>query len=189
MTVSDRYPMEELLPVVARLAAKYSSGSSTSVTMERAQQLMEAVLYCIRENEHLCEKSGSDEKNLQNSRNMTAQEAYENGYRMVLEKTDRARNLYHELIQNFTDYGNQSLHDTVILGIPAFFRYYDAEIDPQNQILTLDYPTIWPVGELCGVDAIYHYLKCLRMEQMFLDGIPDETVKKILEAYCADYRE
>lgn len=44
------YEMEELLPLVAKLAAKYTSGESTSVTYEAAGQLMEAVCYCIREN-------------------------------------------------------------------------------------------------------------------------------------------
>ncbi|MDE7059645.1 MAG: hypothetical protein K2P03_13260 [Lachnospiraceae bacterium] len=39
--------MMELLPVVAWLTKKYTSGMSTSVTYEKAQELMEAVLYCI----------------------------------------------------------------------------------------------------------------------------------------------
>lgn len=43
------YKMEELLPVVGKLAEKYTSFESTSVTYEKAEQLMGAVLYCIRE--------------------------------------------------------------------------------------------------------------------------------------------
>ena len=42
------YTMEELLPVVGKLTEKYTSLSSTSVTYETAQQLMGAVLYCLR---------------------------------------------------------------------------------------------------------------------------------------------
>ena len=41
--------MEELLPVVAWLAQKYTGGESSSVTYERARYLMEAVIYCIEE--------------------------------------------------------------------------------------------------------------------------------------------
>ena len=43
--------MEELLPIVAKLSEKYTGGDSTSVTYETAQELMEAVLYCVREYE------------------------------------------------------------------------------------------------------------------------------------------
>ena len=47
--MSDGFSMEELLPIVAELAEKYTSGESSSVTYERAQGLMQAVLYCINE--------------------------------------------------------------------------------------------------------------------------------------------
>ena len=43
------YTMEELVPVVGRLAEKYCAGESSSVTYEKAEQLMGAVLYCIHE--------------------------------------------------------------------------------------------------------------------------------------------
>ena len=46
-----KYEMEDLVPIVAKLAEGYTSKESTSITYERAQQLMEAVLYSIREAE------------------------------------------------------------------------------------------------------------------------------------------
>ena len=51
------YEMEELLPVVGRLAEKYTSFENTSMTYEKAEQLMGAVLYCIREMEQPEEKT------------------------------------------------------------------------------------------------------------------------------------
>ena len=45
------YEMEELLPVVAALGEKYTGYEHSSVTYEKAQMLMEAVLYCIGEYE------------------------------------------------------------------------------------------------------------------------------------------
>ena len=41
--------MEELLPVVAKLAERYTSKESSSVSYKTAEQLMEAVVYCINE--------------------------------------------------------------------------------------------------------------------------------------------
>ena len=43
------YQMEELLPIVSELAQKYAGYESTSVTYEKAQSLMEAVLFCLNE--------------------------------------------------------------------------------------------------------------------------------------------
>lgn len=48
---SAGYEMDELLPLAARLAAKYTSGESSSVPYETANMLMKAVCYCIQENQ------------------------------------------------------------------------------------------------------------------------------------------
>ena len=45
------YELEELVPIVAKLAEGYTSKESTSITYDRAQQFMEAVLYSIHEGE------------------------------------------------------------------------------------------------------------------------------------------
>ena len=47
------YTMEELVPIVRKLAEKHHGYESTSMTYEKAEQLMEAVLYCIRETEQI----------------------------------------------------------------------------------------------------------------------------------------
>ena len=39
------YEMEELVPIVGKLAEKYTSRESTSIPYEKAEQLMGAVLY------------------------------------------------------------------------------------------------------------------------------------------------
>ncbi len=46
---NEIYRMEELIPIVGRLAEKYTGFESSSITYEKAGQLMEAVLYCIHE--------------------------------------------------------------------------------------------------------------------------------------------
>ena len=45
------YTMEELIPIVGELAEKYTAKESTSITYEKAEQLMGAVLYAIHETE------------------------------------------------------------------------------------------------------------------------------------------
>lgn len=66
------YKMEELLPIVSELAQKYTAHESTSVTYEKAQMLMGAVLYCLDEYSHSCTNSLVD-------KNVSVKEQYHIG--------------------------------------------------------------------------------------------------------------
>ena len=107
------YEMEELLPIVAELADKYTSKESTSVSYEKANQLMEAVLYCI----HQCE----DREGLLSKRGLPAREAYRLGCERLLKKVKKVQEAYNEMVVDFCAYGNENYQDTVTEGIYAFF--------------------------------------------------------------------
>ncbi len=86
-----KYKMEELVPLVAELTEKYTGFESTSVTYEKAEQLMGAVLYCIRETE--C----GQEEALASEEKIPARRAYKLGYELVKQKVELALQLYHEI--------------------------------------------------------------------------------------------
>ncbi len=90
------YKMEELLPVVGKLANEYTGFENSSVTYEKARQLMEAVLYCI----HELDLSGK-ERGVSVQR-ISAQEAYDIGFICVREKVKRALDLYNKLLTGFS---------------------------------------------------------------------------------------
>ena len=172
MDYKVEYEMEELAPVVGWLANKYTSGASTSISYEKAQQLMEAVLYCIQE------ISLFESNDLALADKMSARQAYEIGAALVEKKVRKALDLYHELLPEFEDYGNLYLHDTIIKEMPKFFQKYDVRFEPQNTILTLDYPVEKDLSQYTGIDRIYEYLKCIRQEQIFLKQYPKYTFDK-----------
>lgn len=192
------YEMNELLPVVGRLVEKYTAFESTSVTYEKAEQFMEAVLYCIRETElaALQEERVSDagskdlpEKSSEEYEKQDAFTVYKIGLRCVEEKTKQAMDIYHEILPEFSSYGNACLHDDVIKGIPEFFKWYDIKFAPQDTILTLDYPVLKDISGLEGIDKIYVFLKCVRLEQKFLGKFPEEHVIRTLEKYNDSYQD
>lgn len=172
------YEMEELVPIVARLAEEYTAFESTSIPYEKAEQLMGAVLYCIHETawsgKHL---PVSEEK-------LSARQAYEAGRICVEEKAKQALALYHEILPGFVSFGNRCLEETFTKGIPEFFRWYDIKFNPQDTILTLDYPVLKDISGLTGIDKIYEFLKCIRLEQKFLQSFPEEYIMGILEKYA-----
>lgn len=175
------YVLEELLPIVAELAGKYTSGESTSINYERANQLMEAVLYCIGENEK--------ENALVSNAGIPAGEAYWLGYEKVIEKVKRTQEKYNAMVLNFCAYGNENYHDTVTKALPGFFRHYDVMFAPQDTIITMDYPTICPIRKVSGIDAVETYVDYIGLEQKFLGAFPEEYVLKVLRKFQEGYEK
>ena len=173
------YEMEELVPIAAGLADQYTSKESTSISYERANHLMEAVLYCIDQ--------GSEGRQLTGGRGLTAKMAYEYGYELVIQKVKRTQELYHEMIMEFCAFGNENYRETVEKAIPGFFRYYDAKFAPRETIITMDYPTICPITDETGINAVAKYVEYIFYEQKFLRALPQEYVCDILFRFQPDY--
>ncbi|MCI8885816.1 MAG: hypothetical protein HFG87_07510 [Dorea sp.] len=189
-----RYEMEELIPIVAELTERYTGYESTSVTYEKANQLMEAVIYCIQEYEaaspaeinSLAEEAGKTGLAVQNK--TAAKEAYRLGCQLVDRKVRAMKEMYHALLEHFQSYGNIALKET-LEAVPEFLKWYDSRYEPQNTILTLDYPVLRSLGEYAGIDAVYEYIRCIGIEQRFLGKFPDTYVTGVLRAYSGEYEE
>ena len=186
MDYSKAYSMEELVPVVADLSFKYTGGDSTSITYEKADQLMEAVLYCITLTEmgntlNVPSLSGKDK--------LSAREAYKAGFELLKIKVKKALNMYNEIFENFDDYNNRCLHDTFIKGMPEFFKRYDIFFAPQDEILMFDYPVLTDLTNLCGVLKAQTFLKFIKAEQGFLKGFDRNYVISLLSEYDCEYKE
>lgn len=177
------YEMEELVPIVGKLAEKYTTHESTSIPYEKAEQLMGAVLYCIHELEEI------DGNSLALNEKISAQRAYELGVSYVEEKTEKALNLYNKIIPEFCHYENQCLYDTFIKGIPEFFKWYDIRFEPQNTILCLDYPILKDISAYTGIDRIYEFIKSICLEQKFLKLFPAGYIINVLSKNDRNWKE
>lgn len=177
------YTMEELIPIVAKLADKYTLKESTSISYERAQQLMEAVIYCIAH----C--SGERELISRDEERLTAEAAYQRGYENLISKVKKTQESYNDMILYFNAYGNENYHDTVIKALPGFFRYYDVRFAPQETLITMDYPVLCPITGKAGIDAIEKYVEYIGLEQKFMGALPDEYVQEVLYRFQTGYRK
>lgn len=142
---------------------------------------MEAVLYCI----HQCE----DNNQLMSKGEMDVKKIYQAGYQRVIQKAQNTQTVYSEMIEKFNSYGNENYYDTVTKAIPGFFCYYDARFAPQETIITMDYPTICPITDCSGIDAIEKYIQYISYEQKFLGALPQEYVQEVLFRYQAGYKK
>jgi hypothetical protein len=181
-----KYSQEELMPVVAKLAARYTSNESTSISYDKARQLMGAVIYCIKE--YLDSAAGLRELVTADS-TVSADSAYRQGYELLIEKVKKIQQEYNLMMREFQYYGNRCCYDTFQKGMPEFFLYYDARFHPMNHILTLDYPVLVSLEPRCGADLMELYVRSAYLEQRFLKKLPDEYIMHVLSAYSSDYGE
>lgn len=177
------YEIEELLLLVAKLADKYTSKESSSVSYETAQNLMEAVLYCVEEG-----LGGSGENLPSGGKKPDVSQVYQSGRDIVMEKVYQAKELYETIIRDFEDYKVFNYRNTIIKGMPAFFLKYDPVYAPQDHILTLDYPLIAGNPTQCGINLILPYLRGIVQEQRFLAMFPPRNIRLLLDNMLPENR-
>lgn len=175
------FTQEELTQAAARLAFSWSGADSTSVSYEKAEELLEAVLYCLKEWE-------GQEGLVCREKRIGVWEAYQSGKQIAVQKVERLKNLYHERLLDFPDYGLACLRD-MIRAIPGFLRWYDVRFAPQNTLLTLDYPVLAGLDGMTGIDKVLAYGQCLDCERTFLEKLEPGYVSEALLTYHPDYRE
>ena len=93
---NDVLAMRKKIPVVAKLAERFTGNEHTSITYEKAQDLMGAVLYCIEEYDKYGQESGNDavgaERALRKAgMDIAAPQAYEAGRKLVTARVEKLR--------------------------------------------------------------------------------------------------
>ena len=181
--VAKLYSMEELIPTVGKLAEQFTSKESSSVTYERASQLMAAVLYCIAHFD-------SEKTAVTTGALPSAEEAYCIGYEAVIKKVSVVLEKYNRLMTFFDSYGNWNYRDTVEKAIPGFFLYYDVKFAPMENGITYDYPILGLDTSLEGIDRMEQYIDAIWQEQQYLREFSREyVIDKLLSFHPRYERE
>jgi len=174
--------LEQLLPIVAKLTDKYTSKESSSITYEKAQMLMEAVLYCIDE------VYNAEDLSTLVAKTEDLNMIYLTGYEMIKGKVKNALSLFNNLSVYFCDYGNYYLQ-AVMKDMAVFFTKYDPQFSPQDHIVELDYPIRLTEEGVSGINYIEQYLQSLEQEQKYLNKYTREMIENILYNYDKDYKK
>lgn len=180
--IANIYSMEDLLPIVAKLAKEFTGNESSSVTYERVRQLMEAVLYCMSHFE-------TGDLALSSSNFLPAEEIYRLGLNALIEKVKSTQNKYNRLMEFFDHYGNQNYRDTVEKALPGFFLYYDVKFAPTDSIITMDYPVFKMDMNLQGIDRIRQYIDLIWEEQCYLLQFSRSDIINILRSFHPRYEK
>lgn len=179
-TEEERLAIEKkCMALLARRAARYSMGDSTSLPEDTALRLLRSLRYVVGQ----CGLSptalaAADWNTL-----------YEQGLACLHTKLDQGRKLYLAAHATLPDVGNRSLKETMD-EIADFFRRYDVRYFAAEIPCDIDYQLCCPVPEeLCGIDYIILYLRRILIENDFLHRFSSQALIAFLEREMPEYRE
>lgn len=179
-----RLVRQKLYGLLSFVTARYTMDESSSVPLETAEELLRSLAFTLT---LALEAEGGGLRGLAREENPAR--LLEPGRRELERRLQRCRALYAEALCTLPGAESVSLRDT-LESLGSFFRRYDLRYFAHLIPAEIDYQLCRPVPEsLLGVDYVGEYLRRLLLENIFLSRFEGETVKKLLKAYCPDYRE
>lgn len=170
----------ELIELLGKETERYTNGESSSVKVEKAQELLQSVTYCMGVYFKSINNMNEKIELLQTEKVISM---FNKGMDCVSSLKDRASVLLQNLIKNSLKTDNIAYQDTVFEGIPKFFHDYNIEFEAQEIPADIDYPLLDTITDLLGVEYIYEYLRRLTIENNFLKHFSDTDVSKLLHQF------
>lgn len=175
-----------LLSLLTDQAKKYTHGESCSIQGERAETLLESIVFTLNA---ALSAYPSPEAALNALAERPLPLLFLEGQEAIRKKLRAARLLQHYLRQNLFQTRNVFYRGTLIDGIAGFFRLYDAEFAAQETRITADYPLFLPVKGLSGVAFIAEYLRRACQENRFCLYFSSQRVHQLLCGLDANYQQ
>ena len=171
---------EKLLRLLADQTERYTSGDSSSVRIETAQELLKSICYCLGiVPEHPDERWVALGK-------LDLRTEFKKGLMEIETKIAYGQSIWRKICAHPSTLANDYLTFT-LHSIPAFWRQYDGRFFAHEIPCDIDYPLAVPVPDtFLGVDYVNCYLERLLIELHFLRTCAPEAERDVLELYCQD---
>lgn len=181
----ERIQSESLL-LLEEQSRKWSRGGSSSLRMERAQQLLDSVFYVTGVS---LKEFATPEEALSGLKREGLTELWKSGSRKVRRQIQIARFQHDQLKRNLFLSENEFYRSTVVDGINGFFRQYQPEFAAHEIPITVDYPAFLPIKNLKGIEYIRRYLQYISYENRFCLCFAPEGVHQLLRGFHKDYTQ
>lgn len=176
----------ESLNLLSYKTERYNAGDSSSIQIEKAQDIMTSNLFTI--GLWLKTFSNPDDavKTLQNE---PINELYQKGRKRIDTMLASAKAIHNKLLRQLVDTPNVFYSSTIDGGIKGFFKLYYPEFTAHEIHITADYPVLNPMPKLAGIEFIQAYLDCLYYENLFCSNFAADDIHHLLCGYVEDYQE
>lgn len=178
--------MNDLMILLADKYKKYTMNDHSSISVEKAQQLMDSILYCINGYLNSIDK---------NSNMLTTKEynnaitLYERGLEFEKRNLSCAKKLLNKIKLNSLKIDNLSYNDTIFSGLDLFFNKYDILYAAHETPGSIDYQLAIEINEVSGIEYILKYMNQLYIENSFCNNFISSEITALLRGYNTDYKD
>jgi hypothetical protein len=191
---------EELYQLLGKQVFKYTSGDSTSVSVETAQKILKSMDYCInsyyKSLENPAPYGGQEQLSKMSTqvvpldvKEKSLEEIFELGVQAVQRCVQTSKELLVKIQDSYITVDNVAYRDTVKTGLNKFFATYQPRFAAHLGDAEIDYPLAVEVEDLDGVEFMYEYLRRLYFENLFLQKFDSEDINSLLRGYHKDASE
>ena len=185
----------KLWELLTNRAESYTMGGSSSVRVEKAQELLKSAWFVLRHSIDSSESRSRDGAEpapgvlRANLLDGDYDALFNTGLKAVEALVGEGRALLETAVRTAVRTGNGAYRETLReLGI--FFKRYHPHHFAHDIPCMLDYPLAHPVDEaLQGIDYINEFLRRLILENNFVGRFAPETVRLLLKSASPDYQD
>lgn len=176
----------ECLSLLAYKTERYNAGDSSSIRVEKAQDIMTSNLFTIS----LCLKTYLNPDDAVTAlQNKPINEIYQKGRKRIHTMLASAKTIHAKLLRQLVDTQNAFYRSTIEGGIKGFFKLYYPDFTAHEIHITADYQVFNPMPALAGIEFIQTYLHSLYYENLFCSHFATDEIHHLLCGYIKDYQE
>ncbi|MFZ7119852.1 MAG: DUF6179 domain-containing protein [Eubacteriaceae bacterium] len=186
--ILNEYELENIqlqsLDLLSKQIKRYTSGDSTSIRTETAQNILQSISYTISiylknlNNLDIC---------IDNIKQESLENLYKKGKLIIIKQIDKSKKLYYLIQKNSIATNNIAYNDTIEKGISFFFENYDLDFFAHDTPASIDYPLSNDKIDLVGIEYIYSFLQNLFWENKFCINFKESYIHKILLGFNNNY--
>lgn len=171
----------KLWDFIGKQVERFTSGDSSSVPVEMAQELFASVCYTLG-----IDIAGNPD-DLAWILDADLDQKFRDGTEDLKRKLKIGKRLWQAACLGVPKIHNESMHDT-LRSMSGFFRHYDPYYFAHDIPCDIDYQLCRPVSErLLGVDFVNEYLKRIVIENELLSCFSPSRCTSLLNVFCPDY--
>lgn len=174
------------LSLLAKQAEKYNGGDSSSMQIEKAQDLLASIVYTIGLNLKTYENPDDAVSALKET---SMETLFANGKKQIEKMVTTTKLIQSNIANHLVNTQNVFYRSTVIDGLNGFFKLYYPEFGAHKIHITADYPTYNGVSNLTGIEFIRKYVENIYYENLFCSYFPEDNIHHLLCGLDENYQE
>jgi len=176
----------ESIALLGKQTELFNNGVSSSIRIEKAQELLESILYTVGIQ---LKSYASPEDAIDALKTDNLDRLFYLGLKKINRKIMIAKQVHLRLKKCLFKTQNVFYRLTAVDGINGFFKLYNPEFSAQEIHITADYPTFNGVYDLDGIEFIEKYLQNITHENRFCSYFSENKVHHLLCGIDENYQK